>query len=109
MKKEPLRFEIEYSITNPEYRGKPMYTAKVILEAPGCPDNGRSEKELGMDFWEWSAMQDHVAKLISTICEQIARAQLPQDPIIKKGETTRLIHEVIMGAISQAKTVAKTA
>jgi hypothetical protein len=100
MKKEPLRFEVEYSIANPEYKGKPMYTAKVTLEAPGCPDNGRFEKELGMNFWEWPAMQDHVAKLIGKVCEQIARGQLPGEPVVHKGESARILHGVVLAAAS---------
>jgi hypothetical protein len=107
MRKEPLRFEVEYSIVNPPWeKGRPKYTAKVAvtdqeaLEALGCPHVERLERELGMHFWDWSAMQDHVARLIGTICEEIARGQLPQKPLTQKGETARLTHSIAMGAVS---------
>ena len=116
MKKEPLRFEVEYLIVNPPWeKGRPKYTARVAvtdqeaLQTLGRPGLDRLEKELGMHFWDWSAMQDHVAKLIGTICEEIARGQLPGEPLVEKGKTARQAHTVAMTALSQRSTVAKTA
>jgi hypothetical protein len=114
MKENPLRFKVEYSVVNPPWeKGRPKYTAKVLLtdrralRALGCDHLEKLEKDLGMHFWDWSAMQIHVAKAIASICEQLAEKQLPEQPTVDKGETARVIHSVVM-APSAAETVAKT-
>jgi len=114
MKGSPLRFKVEYSVVNPSWeKGRPKYTAKVLvtdrkaLEALGCEHLDALEKDLGMHFWDWSAMQLHVARAIASVCGQLAEKQLPEEPTVDKGETARVVHSVVM-APTVVETVAKT-
>jgi len=114
MKGSPLRFKVEYSVVNPPWEeGRPKYTAKVLLtdrralETLGCDHLDTLEKDLGMHFWDWSAMQAQVAKAIASICEQVVQEQLPEEPTVDKGETAQVVHSVVV-APTVAETVAKT-
>jgi len=114
MNGNPLRFKVEYSVVNPPWeKGRPKYTAKVLvtdrraLKALGCDHLEKLEDDLGMHFWDWSAMQLQVAKVIASLCERVVQKHLPEEPTVDKGETARVVHSVVV-APSAAETVAKT-
>jgi len=84
-----------------------LLTDRRALQALGCDHLDTLEKDLGMHFWDWSAMQLQVAKAIASLCERVVQRQLPEEPTVDKGETARVVHSVVV-APTVAETVAET-